>query len=263
MELLDKYLDTILPPKPKKTDYSPCCLDEGNIVLSDMLVDTCIECGRMMIEKPYNIDDNENFKNPLVIKTYTNYHQKYRNIHRLHKWSNWSYAEVELRKLQDIIDGLDIIQDIKRLAKIKLKYYYIEKKIVSRNKIRMGLLCYCIYTSYLRENIDININVIFEMLDINFNNYNQLVKKLPIEDQLYYPKDLDKYIGKFVKINTNKIMVLYTKLIHNTDIKYNKKTLLLTTIYYLLDEKDKKKFYKKIHISKNSINKVIDKMDII
>lgn len=255
MDLLDQYLETI--QIPKKSNYKSCCLDKSNIIYSEMLVDTCVECGRMFIENQNIIDDNEPFKNPLVIKTYTNYHPKYRNIHRLHKWSNWCYAEVELKKLQNIIDDLDLPNEIKRLAKIKLKYYYIEKKIVSRNKIRMGLLCYCIYISYLRENINVNINKIFNMLGIDSNNYNQLIKKLPIKDQLYYPKDLDKYIELFDKeFNFNELIKKYTILINNGDIKFNKKTLLLSLIYILLN--DKKEFYKKINISKSSIKKVIN-----
>lgn len=255
-DILDKYLEEKDESSIPERSEDRCCDDEYNQILSlNLLCMVCVKCGKVI--GGYEIDDKEMFKNPHVVKTYVSYSYNNKAIHRLHKWNNTPYCELELYKMNTYIDKLpDINDNVKRIAKILLKDYYIKDKIVSRNNIRRGLFCYCIYRGYLHTEEDVDIDYLFKILKINSNHYNNAVKKVK-EDKLFYPQNINKYMEKIDnKINKNTLIKKYN-ILYSEDIKFNKKTIILSLIYYLLKKNNEHKdFFKLFNISKISVRKV-------
>lgn len=182
MEKLNYYL--LAKEDEEKDASTDCCKDEENIILStDLLQYVCTECG-LIQKRQYIRDIYEQYKNPLIVKTFIGYNgnKKYNAIHRLNKWSTWVYNENELNKMQNIIADLDIKhkdeQNIKRLAKLMLKDYYIEKKVVTRNNIRRALFVHCIKRAYEYIDEKVELNYLFKLLNITPKNYQNLLIKL-------------------------------------------------------------------------------------
>tara|TARA_R110000868_G_scaffold67834_1_gene200925 strand:- start:2307 stop:3125 length:819 start_codon:yes stop_codon:yes gene_type:complete len=259
---LDNFLDSYLPQKDAKV-YSgnKCCLNSDNIFLSDtLLLYTCYKCGTVKMQEANEIQDRDTLNNPLIVKTFIPYSYNMKHVTRLHTWSNTKYCELELSRIFIYMDHIKIDDNnIIRIAKIKMKKFYIEQKIVTRNNIRRGLICYCIYTAYLFKKQDVDILELFKILNISPANYNSAVSKLKQEDRLYYPINITKYTKKLeCKIDLNKIIECYSKLyLNNTKEKHNRKTFILTSIYYIIDKENKQDFYKVFNMSKITLSKLL------
>ena len=249
---LDQFLDI------KITKRITCCDDKRNIIISDLLLPTCIECGTIN-NMPENVEVYEYWKNHNgKPKTRIPYNSSHRNINRLHKWTLNTYAESEICRLFVFIDKLNIPNQVKRMAKIKMKKYYIKDKVVTRNNIRRGLICYCIYWAYIEMKIKVNIDDLFKLLKITCVHYNSAIKKLS-EDQLFYPENVDKYLNIIkTKMDKNELIAIYSGIcIKNT--KTNKKSIILGIIYSKLkNEKTKSTFFIRMNISKTSITKILE-----
>ena len=195
-------------------------------------------------------------------KTLIPYSAKHKNINRLHKWNLNTYAESEIYRIFAFIDELCIPFNIKRITKIKMKKFYMDEKIVSRNNIRRGLICYCVYFAYLHDGVNININDLFDLLHISPTHYNSAVKKLS-KEQLFYPDNIDRYLKIIkIKMNKNELIKIYSG-IYTKNIKVNKKSIILGIIYNnLQDEKLKSTFFIKFNISKSSISKILELLKI-
>lgn len=257
--LFDKIDNFLYEEKKEQEPIISCCDDEENIRLSSGLqLYVCGECGNVKDEIVDFVDDIEKYKNSTVIKTFVNYSYKYKNIFRLQKWTNWNYNEVELLKIQNYIEDLDIDIEVKRIAKILFMKYYIKQNIVSRNNIRRGLICLCIYKGYIYYHKDVNIDDLFKILNINFINYNKAVNKVSKDERIFYPRNIDLYL-KIIdyKIEKNYLIRLFSY-ICNEELKFNKKTLLISLIYTLLDDNSlyKNNFFDKFDISRITVIKV-------
>lgn len=236
-----------------------CCEDECNIQISpNLLLPVCRKCGSV-VEKMTFEDPVEYWKSTASEpKTWIPYSYKMYNIHRLHKWQFVPYSETEINKLFRYLDSLDSLSNnIKRVAKIKLKDFYIKDKIVSRNNVRRGLICYCIYYAHLYLQEPVDIKNLFELLEIEPHHYNSAVKKIK-EEQYFYPENLDSYLNVIkVSLDKNNLIRLYSDL-YARNIKFNKKSIILGVIYFVLKKKEiKTNFFIKFNISKVSIGKIL------
>jgi len=194
MEKLNLFLETHVYQKSDevkeehirndKNDYLACCKDETNIHLSpDLLVYVCGECGTFQRDELNIVDDYDSFKNPLIVKTFVGYAGgKYNHIYRLNKWATWTYAENELHKMRTYIQDMDIkhkeSNNIKRVAKIKLKVFYIDNKVVTRNNIRRALYVYCVVFAYNYLGYKFDLEYLLGITDINKKHYRSILKKL-------------------------------------------------------------------------------------
>ena len=135
--------------------------------------------------------------------------------------------------------------EIKNYSKVIFKEEF--KKVRTRAKVKYGLICYAIYKAHLIFNEDIDLDDLFELLEITDKHYNSSNKKIKT-DKLYYPKNINKYIALTGnKINKNFLIQAYNTFLEKYN-KYNSKTIILSLIYYFLREKgelNKKKFFKK------------------
>lgn len=259
MNTLTNYLDTILQKKEKPIN-PPCCDNKRIIYDKNNFWNCCSSCGLVIdfTKEVPTYQENISF----IVKSFIPMSYKWKNIVRIHKWSNYSYYEVRDDKLMKFIDNLPIRnREIKNYSKVIFLHEF--KKTRTRAKVKMGLLCYSIYKAHIIFKEEVDINELFDLLDITDKHYNSAVKKLT-EDKIFYPKNIDKYL----KIIDNKIKKNYLIRIYNDFLekyqKYNSKTILLSLIYYVLREKkelDKKVFFKKFNISSNSINTIITFID--
>lgn len=255
MEKLDIYLNIKKEPKPD------ICCKNVNIGLSqNLLLYVCFNCATV-VNQPYNVDYYEPNKNPLIVKTYIPYYNKFRHLYRINKWTNYVHAEVSLNKLLQNIDKLliDYDKEIISFTKILFKQLYDGFRI--RAKIKDALIGYCLYKSHLMLNKEVDIDDIILLLDITIKNYNDLIKKLTF-DKLYYFKNINKYL-KIVndkmdyKIDKNILIKIFNNF-YQYNIKYNNKTITLGIIFYILKSKNIniEKFYYHFNISRNSITSI-------
>jgi len=194
MEKLNNYLETHVYEKTEevkeefirndKKHSNSCCQDENNIFLSpDLLVYVCEKCGRVQQDELYTKDNFDSFKNPLIVKTFIGRtSNKYRHLQRLNRWSTWKYNENEIHKMKEYIQKMEIIhkdsQNIKRIAKIKLKEFYIDQKVVTRNNIRRALYVYCVIFAYNYLGYKFDFDYLCKIADITKNHFVSVLNKL-------------------------------------------------------------------------------------
>ncbi len=255
MEALNLYLKKSTPTPNK----SLCCTDE-NIVLSEsLLVYVCKECGTVDNETPNNLDFYDKHKNPKIVKTYIPYSHKYRHLHRINKWGNYDYHEVQLDKLMKEIEVKLVNYKRDEISFTKGLFSIMYKDLSIRAKIKDSLIAYCLFTALLTKNRKADIDEILKVLNISIKNYIDLNKKLT-KDKLIYLEEMNIYLKLIdYKIEKNDFILKYSKFIETNNRKFNNKSILLGIIYYELNKNekfDKKDFYTKFSISKTSIKNV-------
>lgn len=263
MKTLDNFLDDYLKKEDNnQKKINKCCMNKENIVLSDnLLLYVCVECAMVQTEI-YTKDFYENGKIPGCVKTYIPYQRNNHSIRRLHRWNNYSYKEVHMRKLVDEIDNklknIDFIdKEIKMFSIIKFKSLY--DKISVRAKIKNALIVYCIYVISISLDRPIDLLLLLSIYNLNIKNYNDLVNKLK-EDKLFYSRFIDIYFSKLdIEIDKINFVLKYNLILKYNNRKFNTKTILLGLLYNILlkeDKLDKIKFYNTYSISKNSIKSI-------
>ncbi len=260
MNQLSLYLETIHPTPKKKPEYEPCCYDKRNIQLSPhLLLYVCIQCGVVHFDIPHQEDMYDKFKNPHIVKTYIPYQYKYRHLHRINKWGNYSYKEVQLDKLLNEIENVMHDRfDRQLIDRVKALFTGHYDKLSIRAKIKDSLVAYCIYKISIEIKKPVDLDEIMKLLNVSVKNYNDLNKKLP-EKKLFYPKNINDYLGLIDnKIEKNYLIIMYNDFLI-LDRKFNNKSILLGLIYYILSHKPnfiKKEFYENFDISKSSIKNI-------
>jgi len=238
--------------------FNKCCNIKHNIVYDGCGgYYSCSECATIQVGVTKDITqykENASF----VVKSFIQMSYKYRKLIRLQKWSNYSYYEVRNHKLIDFIDTLKIENtEIKSFAKLIFLREFV--KVRTRAKVKMGLIAFCIYKAHLMFKTEIDLDDILKMLDITEKHYNSSIKKLT-EDKLYYPKNINKYLDLIDnKINKNYLIRTYNNLLEKSK-GFNSKTILLSLIFYILqnnNDLDKKKFFKTFKISQTSVNSIV------
>lgn len=256
MEALNLYLEKTIPTPVNK---SPCCIDENLQLSESLMIYVCRVCGTVDSNTPNNVDFYDKHKNPKIVKTYIPYSNKYRHLHRINKWGNYDYHEVQLDKLMKEIDVK--LKDYKRdeVSFTKGLFSIMYKNLSIRAKIKDSLIAYCLFTALLTKNRKADIDEILKVLNISIKNYTDLNKKLD-KDKLIYLKEMNTYLKLIdYKIEKNDFIQMYSKFIEVNNRKFNNKSILLGIIYHELnkrDDFDKKDFYTTFSISKTSIKNV-------
>ena len=258
MDSLDLYLQKEKITKP--TISPTCCKIDENIVLSEsLLVYVCKECGKVDFETPHSINFYDKHKNPKIVKTYIPYSHKYRHLHRINKWNNYSYHEVQLDKLMKEIEVKLVNYKRDEVSFTKALFSIMYKDLSIRAKIKDSLIAYCLFTALLTKNRKADIDEILKVLNISIKNYTDLNKKLT-KDKLIYLEEMNTYLKLIdYKIEKNDFILKYSKFIEMNNRKFNNKSILLGIIYYELTKKpnfNKKDFYSLFSISKTSIKNV-------
>jgi hypothetical protein len=253
MDKLNKYLDKQFPKTHKIDIREHTCRKKDIIISSNLLLPVCVECG-LVQNKPYT--KNQYQKHPSFInKTYMGYYSsnKYNNIKRILKWSNYDKIEVRDDKLLKYMDRLPLDRDIiTRAKRIFIEEYH---KVKTRGNVKKGLICYSLYFSSIMQKEPLDINELFKLLQIQSKHYNNANNKIN-SDKLYYPKNILFYLKKLDnKIDKNDVIIKYNK-IFEEDYSIHQKTLLLSVMYFFLKQKqllDQYDFFELFKIHKDNI----------
>ncbi len=261
---LDKYLDEHRPTPPIKI-IKPCC-DNKRVRCGDIDM-VCVNCGRI-----YELDEiviKQQFLNPKYqLSTTIGYAAKTRSIHRLHKWINYDYREnmanrnyVEIR---DMGNKLNLNIKVLNNACYIYKRIYIDNNVSSRNKIKRSLYVYCLFRSCVDYKLDFNIIQTLKDNKLTIENYNKALNKVIDDDKLYLNPNMERQYKKIIDnwttdITIKDVIVEYNricKLSKENKYKLNNNSILIGSIYKLLDIKDNdKKFYKVFNITSTTIKK--------
>ena len=258
MKQLDLFLESYLPPQPEKP--ITCCDNKENIVLSDnLLLYVCVECACVQKGNLYHKDYYSKYKNPNYVKTFIPYSNKYRHLHRLNKWANYSYKEVQQDKLLKEIDVKLIGFNREIVDFTKISFAKLYDKLSIRAKIKDALVVYCIFQSSLMLKKPVEIDDLLKLFNISIKNYNDLNKKIT-DDNLFYLKEINEYLELIdKKIEKNYLIRTYNDFLTYNNRKFNNKSIVLGIIYFILSKDkdfDKKDFYELFNISKSSIKNV-------
>lgn len=238
MNNLNKFLETYLPNEDKI--LKSCCNNKKMIISPNLIKYVCINCGTVN-DNIYTIDDIEKFKGNYV-KTFIGYspNSKLRSkIYRLQKWTNYDRLDIKMNEYLEFITNLPI-DDETVINFTRIKFKELLPKMNIRGNNRKALICYCLYNSYLYYKKDVDIDELMVMLKINYKNYNDTNKKIPY-DKIFYIENLNYYLGLIDnKINKNYLISIYN-LFYNISDEFNKKTLVIGLIYYILEEQEKNK----------------------
>lgn len=250
-------LDNFISKKPVIKTPKLCCDDKENIIYTGEWW-VCGECGKIVTTLEEQVEYGDNYS--YVIKTFIPVSFKFRNLVRIHKWSNYNYYEIRDNDLVKFIEKLPIDdRETRNLSKIIFLQEF--NKVRTRAKVKLGLICYSIYKSHLILKKSIDIDNLLLMLDINVNHYNSAVKKIE-EDCLFYPKNLNEYLKKIdIDIDKNGIIRSYNTIL-SKKYGYNGKTILLSLIYLKVrDSITDKEFFSTFKISKNTIRNIVNKIE--
>ena len=193
-------------------------------------------------------------------KTHIPYSSKSRALHRIQKWINYDYYEVRNYNMIKFIDDLKLERDISSVSK---KIFIDEyNKLRTRGKIKLGLVAYSIFKASVILKKDYDIDKILELLDINYNHYNNAVDKLK-EDKIFIPKDINKYYNLVdCYLDKNTIIIKYNDIKNILD-GYNSKTILIATIYLLLKKSfdiEKTGFMKHFNINVKTLSRLLNEI---
>ena len=243
MNKLDKFLKTYLPNEDKI--IKSCCNNKQMFISPNLIKYVCINCG-ITTNDIYNVDDVEKFKGNYV-KTFIGYsaNSKLRSkIYRLQKWNNYDRLDIKMNEYLEFITNLPIDDELV-ITFTRIKFKELLPKMNIRGNNRKALICYCLYNSYLYYKKDVDIDDLMVMLNINYKNYNDTNKKIPY-DKIFYIEKINYYLGLIDnKINKNYLISIYN-LFFNISDEFNKKTLVIGLIYYILEEKENDKLLKDI-----------------
>ena len=260
---LDTFLETRYPTPPKIIER---CCDNRQLRHNDIEM-VCINCGTIclldeIIIKPQHLNPR------YQLSTTIGYAPKTRNIHRLHKWINYDYREnmanrnyVEIR---EIGDKLKLNHKVLNNACYIYKRIYIDNNVSSRNKIKRSLYVYCLFRSCVDYHTEFDIIQTLKENGLSIENYNKALMKVDDENKLFLNPNMIKQYKKITdnwttEITMKDIIVEYNricKLSKENKYKLNNNSILIGSIYKLLEIKDNdKKFYKVFNITNTTIKK--------
>ncbi len=262
---LFKQLDDFIGIKPPSEIDRRCC--EKPRIRTDGIHDTCVNCGTM---NPYNeIIIKKHFLNPKYqLSTCIGYNNKFKPVLRLHKWINYDYRENmanrNYNEIREIGSKLKLDPWVLDNACMIYKKIYIDDNISSRNKIKKSLFIYCLSKSCYNYNIDFDIIKTLKDNKLSIKNYNKSLLKIKDVSKLFLNPNMVLLYKKLkdnfdTQIKAMDIIIEYNK---NCNMGRNKKRLnnnsiLIGSIYNLLNLDCDKKFYKTFNITKTTINKFI------
>lgn len=264
-ELFDK-LDKFIGDTTTYVTEDRCC--ENPVIRNDGIMETCINCGSM---NPYNEDIiKKSFLNPRYqLSTNIGYNSKYKNINRLHKWINYDYRENmanrNYEEMRGIANKLELDDWVINNACMIYKNIYIDKNISSRNKIKRSLFVYCLFKSCMFYNKDFDIIQTLKDNNLSIENYNKSLLKVEDDDKLFLNSNMMIYYKKMndnfdTNITLSNIINEYNrvcKIEKKNEWRLNNNSILIGSIYNLLNLEDDKKFYKTFNITKITINKFV------
>lgn len=261
---LFRVLDDFLGEQNKALDNLDCCINK--YIRTDGIFDTCVSCGFM---KPHNeVIIKKHFLNPrFQLTTTIGYNNKFKSVNRLHKWINYDYREnMSIRNykvIREMGQKLKLDNWIMDNACMIYKHIYIDNKISSRNKIKNSLFIYCLMKSAFYYKKEFNIISCIKDNGLSIENYNKSLLKVDDENKLFLNPNMTIQHKKLTDnfdsdITLMDIIIEYNKNCGNKNKKrLNDNSILIGSIYNLLDLEDDKKFYKVFNITRTTIKKFI------
>ena len=261
---LFKKLDDFIGTNNHKPQEERCC--QKPVIRKMDFFDTCINCGRMY--EPFDDIIKEEFLNPLYqSSTSIGYSNKFKGVYRIHKWINHDYKENMANTNYVIIKSmgkkLGLNEKILNNACMIYKRIYIDNKVSSRNKIKQSLFIYCLYKSCL--DYDTSFNIIEALKDnkLSIENYNKSLLKVEDESKLFLnpnmPLQYKKLKDNFTTgITMREIIIEYNRICFiskSKKCKLNNNSILIGSIYNLLNLDDDKPFYNTFNITNTTIKK--------
>lgn len=274
MNNYEKYFNLLENNKQEINEIKKCCENQEIIIDNENDIKVCENCGVVLdnnIDLNYSLEKLQLVLNPKFSLTYLiKPKRNFKNIIRLHKWSNYNYHESTAKNDFKIIKKIYIKYniDIKnfQLSCYLYKKIYIDDKISSRNKIKKALLIYCVF----KKNRHIDIFEILQQNNIGVLHFNKLIEKL--DENLYLHKEMKIIVDLINKnyqrnININDIITIYNdykKLFIQKNIRKHKNSNLYVGIFFYLkinknDIEEIKKFIKIFNITLPTITKFLNK----
>ena len=261
-ELLDNAIkkgifETII--EEKKVIDKGCC--KKMKIVEDNTYRVCVSCGRNCLNNTDYVQSIFHLKTKYKLSTYmlNDFISKYKSLKRLHKWSNYDYRENAANVCYDEITtigkSINLSHKVISMARFLYKVIYIDNKISSRSKIKRSIYCYCLYRSACHNKIDINIIELLHNVLQNeepyrdnkdISNYNKALSKIKDKEKLYLNNNIKKYYELLmehykVNISINDFIKEYNRIVRISKrkrFKLNFNSLLLTTIYHLINNTD-------------------------
>ena len=248
----------------KEEIIEDCCDNKQIIIDEPNNLEICESCGNAikyyeLIQENYLTQTNPYYKLTSVIP----YSNKYKSLHRLQKWGNYSYEEntalVSYKDIRKIGLELEINNEIINNAIQLYKNFYIHEKISTRNKIKQALYIYCLFY-YSFENNFFNIFEVLKKYNLTIANFNKAIVRTKFEEY-FLQQNMINYIN-IIKKNYNieyelqNIILLYNEYLKKKT-KFNSNTILVLVFYDLLKITNKNEFFKLFNISKSTLKKIM------
>ena len=268
--MYNKYFE-MMDEEKKEITKKECCNDKKILLIDYNYV--CENCG-VVLDSTENEDicngKFQVFNGSFILTTLIkgNYSKQNRSLMRLQKWNNYLYKEITLKKsfeeIKKILEEINI-NDLDIFNNACYFYQKIYQETSSRKNIKHCIYIYCIFNSCLMNKIyDINLFELLKDKKLSINNFNNAMNKLDkiVENVYFLHSDIPKY-QKILKekyqkdISLINLIIIFNKNIKNISkikIKLNYSSILIFTIYNLLDNKDN--FIINFNISKITMKKI-------
>jgi rubrerythrin len=260
----DKLNDYFKEEKEDIIKKEECC--DNPMIIKDNTYIICENCGTVHLDNYDIIKPNKYLNQRFHNCTLINSSMRFKNIRRLHHFSNYSYMECTMLKsfkeMLDICNYLKLGKKVIEGSKIKYKEIFLDRKISSRSNIKRAMYCYCINYSCDYYNVKINIEELLKISKIDIKHYNKVLQKLEKKNIIYNNKKIEKikYICRMnnLDINIEKLLDDY-KVLKDKKIKLNNNSILLGLLYEMLEITESKfiKLFKTTRITLNKYKSII------
>lgn len=278
-DLLDTELAKQTPEKKEEEEL--CCSNPDKIISNER--ECCKNCGRSDINPVVSLDSDwlsDNNRggtvNPLLpklsMRTYLSYMpgKKAAALRRIHQWNSYDYKEGKIGNCYILIDeliakiGIELRPKVNSNAKIIYKNIYIDYNDTSRGNIKRSLIVFSILCALDHLEIEYNILEILKTTGVSIEQYNFGISKIETDEKVFLHENIEEFkqiANNYTQINIKQVIDIYNEnLQKKKDNGYciNSKTLLISSIYMLIEKNlNKKTFCKEFSITNTTLNKAL------
>ena len=263
------------------TTNKTCCSNKTLITYRGY--STCTSCGKS--DKVIDTTGDSSWENqeghgpavnPLLPKTSTATILSYlpgkqaADNTRLHHWLSYDYREGQIKGCYQTIDNLiiklGIYSNISINNKAKLIYnnIYIGDNDTSRGSVKKSIIVFSILCALDDLDIEYNILDVLRVTNISIEHYNFGISKIEEREKVYLHENIEEFralANRYTQLDDKVVIDIYNiNLKKKEENKFciNNKTLLIASIYMLIENKlNKKTFCKEFSITNTTLNKAL------
>lgn len=257
-----------------------CC--ESPSIFHEDVYRVCRNCARIFMHPEEDICFSNQLNPKYQLTTAIAYSNKnMRDVYRIHKWLSYDYRENKANEqyyfIREIGEKFDMNERMLDNACYIYKSIYIDENVSSRDRVKYALYIYCIKKTFDRFNKSFDIIRALEdttlpkkdklghitYVSLTIKNYNDAISKVKDDDKLYLNENIPSMFRLMKKnfstnINMNDIIKEYNKnykTCKEKGIRLNNNSLLVGSIYILLNLNDDKEFFNTFNITGTTIKK--------